>query len=70
MGGDKLKFVNNLYCIVNPSTSLSNASEIDDAGASGHYLKAEAPHDIASRSVAPIQLKQPNGQILYSTKGC
>ena len=28
----------------------------------------DAPHDPASLTVSPIQVKQPNGQILHSTK--
>ena len=67
---DKIKLVNNLYSIINPSTYCSNASEISDKGASGDYLKAEAPRELASLTVAPIQLKQPNCQILHSTKVC
>ena len=70
MGVDKLKLVDKLYSVVNPSTSRSNASSIADTGSSGHYLKVKAPHEIASRPVAPIQVKQPNGQILHSTKCC
>ena len=66
---DKLKLLNNLYSIVNPYTSYSNASAIADTGASGHYLKAEALRDLVSQPVAPIQVKQPNRQILHSTKG-
>ena len=30
----------------------------------------DAPHDLSIWPVAPIQVKQPNGQILQSTKGC
>ena len=67
---DKIKLVNNLYYIINPSTYCSNASEISDKGASGDYLKAEAPRELASITVAPIQVKQPNVQILHSTKVC
>ena len=67
---DKLKLVNNLHFIVNPYTYLSNESAISDTGASGHYLKAEAPNELASGPVAPIKVKQPNVQILNSTKGC
>ena len=70
VGVYKLKLINNLYCVVNPSTFRSNASVISDIGASGHYLKAEAPHDIVSWPVAQIQVKQPNGQILHFTKVC
>ena len=66
---DKLKLLNNLYYVVNPYTSHSNASAIADTGASGHYLKAEALRDLVSQPVAPIQVKQPNGQILHYTKG-
>ena len=66
---DKLKLVNNLYSVLHPSTSHSKASTIVDTGASGHYLKADAAHDLASWSVAPIQVKQTNGQILHSNKG-
>ena len=29
-----------------------------------------APHDLAIRTVEPIQVKKPNGQILQSTKVC
>ena len=70
MGVDTLKLVHNLYSVVNTSPSRSNASALADTGASGHYLKSEAPHELASRPVAPIQAKQPNGQILHSTKVC
>ena len=66
---DRLKILNNLYSVVNPYISHSNASSIVDTGASGHYLKAEAPHELASWPVAQIQVKQPNGKILHSTKG-
>ena len=47
-----------------------NTSAIADTGASGNYLKANAPHEIVIKLVAPIQVKQPNGQILKSAKGC
>ena len=67
---NRLEFLNHLYCVVNPSTYHSNESSIYDIAASGQYLKAEAPHDLTSRTVAPIQVKQPNGPILHSTKGC
>ena len=67
---EKLKLVNKIYSIVHPSTSRSDTSAIYDIGASGHYLKADAPHDLALRPVATIQVKQPNGKILQSTKGC
>ena len=67
---DKLNLVSKLYSIFNPSTFRSNTSEISDTGASGNDLKADAPHDLASKPVAPIQANQPNGQILRSTKGC
>ena len=67
---EKLKLVNNLYPVVHPSTFRSNSFVISDTGASGHYLKADAPHELASRPVAPIQVKQPNGQILHYTEGC
>ena len=67
---NKLKLVNNLYYVVNLSTSCSNTSAIADTGASLHDLKVDAPHELVSRPVAPIQVKQPNGQILQSTKGC
>ena len=30
----------------------------------------DAPHDLAIWPVSPIQVKQPNGQILQYTKGC
>ena len=69
-GVDKLKLVNNLYSILNSYTSRINASLIADTGASGYYLKADAPHNLASWPVATIQVKQPNVQILHSTKGC
>ena len=65
---EKLKLVNKLYSIVHPSAYCSNASKIFDTGDLGQYLKADAPHDLASRPVAPIQVKQPNGQVLHSTK--
>ena len=70
MGVDILRIVNNLYSVVHSSTSRSNASAISDTGASGYYLKVDAPHDLASRTVALIQEKQPNGKILHSTKVC
>ena len=54
---EKLKLVNNLYYILHPSKYRSNASTIYDTCASGHYLKADAPHDLAIRKVAPIQSK-------------
>ena len=65
----KFKLLNNLYSIVHPYTYRRNSSAIADTGASGHYLKAGAPHDLASHPVSPIQVKQPNGKILNSTKG-
>ena len=67
---DKLKVVNNLYSVVHTCTLSSNSSAIADTGASGNNLKADATHDLASWPVEPIQVKQPNGQILYSTRGC
>ena len=67
---DKLKLVNNLYYVVDTSTYRGNASEIADTAASGHYLKAESPRELVSLPVAPIQVKQPNVQILHSTKVC
>ena len=70
MAVDKLKLVNNLYSVVNTYTYPSNSPLIADKGASGHYLKANAPHDLASRPVAPVQVKEQNVQILQSTKGC
>ena len=42
-GVDKLKLVNKLYSVVHPSTYRSNASAISDTGASGNYLKVDAP---------------------------
>ena len=67
---EKLKLVNNLYSLLTPYTYRGNESSIADTGASGHYLKADSPHDIAIWPVAPIQVKQPNGQILQPTKEC
>ena len=64
------KLVNNLHYVIHSSISRSNASAIADTGASRNYLKADAPHDRAIWPVAPIKTKQPNGQILKSTKGC
>ena len=66
---DKLKVVNNLYFVVHPYKSYINASSITDTGPSGQYLKSDATHNLASWPVAPIQVKQPNGQILHYTKG-
>ena len=65
-----LKLVNNLYSVVHTSLYHSNAPAIADTGAYGHYLKADAPHDLALQPVAPIKLKQPNDQILKSTNVC
>ena len=71
MGMVKLKLVKNLYYLLPSSKSHSNESSIADTGTPGqYYLKADAPHDIEIRSVAPIQVKQPNVQILQYTKGC
>ena len=70
MGVDKLKLVNNLYSVVNPSSSRNDESGIDDTGASGNYLKADVSHEFASWPVVPIQEKQPNVQVLHSTKVC
>ena len=70
MGMAKLKLINNLYSVLNPSTSHRNESAIANTGASGNYLKTDAPHDIEIRPVAPIQVKQPTGKILQSTKVC
>ena len=58
-----------LYYLLPTSTSNRYISAIDYTGASRHHLKDNAPHDIAIHPVAPIQLKQPNVQILQSTKG-
>ena len=69
MGMAHLKLVNNPYSVLHPSTSCSNECAIADTGASGNYLKTDAPHDLAIRPVSLIQVKQPNGQILQSTKG-
>ena len=56
---------------MNPYTSRSNASAISEKVASGQYLKADALHELASRPVAPIQVKRPNGQILrFLCKTC
>ena len=54
------------------ASAFSNSKEsiIADTGEPGHYLKADAQNDIAIRSVAPIQVKQLNSQILKSAKGC
>ena len=54
MGMAKLKLINKLYSILPPSTSRSNESYTADTGVSGHFLKADAPNDIAIRPVAPI----------------
>ena len=70
IGVDNLKVVNNLYSVVHTSKSFIYASSITDTGASEHYLKADATHDLASWPVEPIQVKQPNVQILHSTKVC
>ena len=67
---ENIKVVNNLYSLLPTSTSHSNKSAIADTGSSGHYLKANAPHDISIHPVAPIQVNQPNGQILKYTKAC
>ena len=64
----KIKLVNKLNSILHPSASLSNASPIADTSASVHYLRADAPNDLAIRPLAPIQVKQPNGQKLKFTK--
>ena len=61
---EKIKILNNLYSLVPTYKSHSNTSAISDTGASGHYLKANAPHDIAMQLLAPIQVRQKNGQIL------
>ena len=52
---DRLKILNNLYSVVNPYTYRSNPSAIADTGALGHYMKADAPHELAPRPVATIQ---------------
>ena len=69
-GWKPIKLVNILYSIIHPSTSRSNESAISDIGAPVHYLKADAPHALSMRTVAPIQVKQINIQILQSPKGC
>ena len=69
-GGGNSKLLNNLYSLLHTSTSLRSKSDIAHTGALGNYLQADAPHDISIRPVAPIQAKQPNDQILQSTKGC
>ena len=58
MGVDKLKLVNKLYYLVNTYISRSNASAIAGTFSLGHYLKADAPHDLASRRVASIHVEQ------------
>ena len=68
IGMKKLKLVNKLYSLIPPSTSHGNELAKADTGVSWHYLKADAPHDIAILPVSPINVKQPNGQILKSTK--
>ena len=70
MGVNKFKLENNLYSVVNTYTSCSNALAIANTDNLGHYLKADALHDLASRPVAPSEVKQPKYQILYSAKYC
>ena len=67
---ENIKLVNKLYSLLPTYKSHRNPSSIADTGASGNYTKVNAPHDIDIQQVAPIQVKQPNGQILQSTKGC
>ena len=67
---ETLKLVNNLYSVLHTYTSRINESDIADTGASGHYMKSDATHELAIRPVAPIQVNQRSGQILQYTKGC
>ena len=64
------KLVNNLYSLLTTYSYHSKKSAISDTSESGHYLKANTTHDIAIQTVAPIQLKQLNVQILQYTKVC
>ena len=68
MGNSKL--VNNIYLLLPPYTSSIKKSSIADTGALGHYFQADSPHVIALRPTSPIRVKQPNGKMLQSTKGC
>ena len=63
-GYGKIKLLNKLYYLIPPYTYRSKPSDISDTGASGHYLKADAPHDIEICPVAPIKVKQLNRKIL------
>ena len=67
---ENTELVNKLYSLLTTFTSYRNTSAIADTGASGHYLKSNSPHEVSIQPVAAIQVKQPNGQILKSAKGC
>ena len=66
---ENIKLINILYYLLPTYISHRNTSSLSDTGASGHYLKANAPRNIAIQPVAPIKVNQPNGQIIQSTKG-